>query len=465
MPYLVVQDFKAGLNRNRLPVTSTPGSLLTLQDAHVNRGGEVEKRKAWVPWRDVPNTLGMAIVAGVTYVFGPDPDVPVPSPVVYQQLPLGGGVIVTEIRDVAAFAGKLYVAARCSDNLVRHWYDGVQVTEFTGQADAERGDILLAHNANMYAASGSILHRSGLDAPTDWATATTGAGFFDMATQAAGSEDLTGLAEYQSGVAVFSRRTTQLWSFDPDPDASAKQQTLRNTGCVAPNTVAPFAGSDVFFLSDTGVRSLRARDLTDSPVASDVGTAIDEAVVEWVRTASAADLRRAHGVIEPTDGRYWLVLGDQAYVFSYFLGARISAWSTYTLPAAPSLTVAGDRSTFVRIGDTIYLYGGESGAEYDATPAIVETPFLDARSIASWKRWTGIDIAAEGSWDVYMCLTPSSPTTEDLVGRLENSTFHQLDIAALGAAPAIKLRFVSRNTGPAKLGAIAAHYERDRSAT
>jgi hypothetical protein len=461
VPYIHVADFKAGLSNQRLITTAAPATLRTLTNAHVNRGGEIQKRKAFASYAVLPaGTIGLAAIGGRLYVFGTPVDPGVPSSVTYQRLVPSGGVSVTRILDVKGSAGKLYVSALCSDDLVRHFYDGTQVTAFTGQTPAERGRILLPFGGNMYAASGRVLHRSKANLPADWVIGTGGSAFFDMSSQATGSEDLTGLSEYQSQVAVFSRRTTQIWSFDPDAAASAKLQTLRNTGCVAPLSVVPFGGGDVFFLSDAGVRSLRSRDITDSPVAADVGTPIDDAVVEWLRTATVLDMETAHAIIEPTDGRYWLVLGSTVYVFSYFPGSKISAWSTYTLPATPTATVAVDRQVFTRIGDAIYLMGGATGSEYDSTSAIVETPFLDARGIATWKEWLGIDIAAEGTWDVYAALNPSDPTVEDLIGQLSGSTFHQLDTAMLGASPHVKLRLVSVGSGAAKLGAITADFRR-----
>lgn len=464
MPYLVVSDFKGGLNTNRLAVTAPPGTLRTLRDCHINRGGEIEKRKAFEEAYALPaGTIGLAASAGVLYVFGTGADPGVPAPVIYQQLVPADGASVTRILDAKTFAGSLYVTAMTDSDEVRHFYNGAQVTVFTGQETAEDGRILLPFNQNMYVASGSVLHRSAIDDPTDWDTGSTGAGLFDMSSQAQGSEALTGLAEYQSSVAVFSRRTTQIWAFAADPAASAKQQTLRSTGCVSPNTCLSFGGTDVFFLSDSGVRSLRARDITDSPAAADVGTPIDAFVAEWLRDASADDLEIAHAVIEPTDGRYWLVLGDTVYVFSYFPGAKISAWSTYVLPGDAVATVAVDRAVYVRVGDTIYLYGGADGDTYDDTEAEVELPFLDGRQIATWKRWTGLDVAAEGAWDAYVAFQPSAPGAEDLIAALDGSSVHTLDIPMLGAGPVAKLRFVTTGSTAARLGAVVAHYEKDRA--
>jgi len=444
-----------------MATTAAPGTLRTLRNAHINRGGEIEKRKTFLAWRNLPlGTVGLAAAGGVLYVFGTPAALPVPAPIVYQRLVPSDGSSVTRILDVKTFAGSLYVVALCSNSVVRHFYNGVQVTAFTGQAGAESGRIVLPFNSNVYAASGSTLFRTGTDAPTNWNIATPGAGFFDMSSQAQGSEALTGLAEYQSGMAIFSRRTAQIWSFAADPAKSAKGQTLRNTGCVSPGTCLSYAGTDVFFLGDSGIRSLRARDITDSPAAADVGTPVDELVGDWLRTASPADLERAHAIIEPADGRYWLMLGGTAYVFSYFPASKISAWSTYTLPGNADATVAVDRRVFQRVVDAVYLYGGEDGNTYDASEAVAELAFLDGRQIATWKRWVGLDIAAEGGWSAFAALQPSAPDVEDQVATLDGATFHQLDTPMLGEGPMVKMRFASTGATAARLGAIAAHYKR-----
>lgn len=465
MPYAVIADFKGGLNQTRLPTTAPPGTLRELRNAHINRGGEIEKRKAFVAWRTLPSgTVGAAELNGVLHVFGTPPGLPVPAPIVYQRLVPSDGSNVTRILDVKAFSGALYVLALCSNGQVRHFYNGTQVTVFTGQTTAEIARILLPFNENVYAAQGAVLHRSGINAPTNWATSAVGAGFFVMNAQAQGAQAITGLSEYQSAVAVFSRRTTQIWVFAADPAQSAKQQTLRNVGCVSPLSVQSFAGTDVFFLSDSGVRSLRARDLTDSPAAADVGTAVDDLVGTWLASATADDLEKAHAVIEPTDGRYWLALGSTVYVFSFFPAAKISAWSRYDLPGVPDTMVAADRRLYVRVADTIYLYGGENGATYDSTEAEAELQFLDGRQIATWKRWTGLDIAAEGQWAAFAALQPSTPDTEDLIATLDGNSMHQLDIPMAGQSPMVKLRFATTGSTAARLGAVAAHYEREGAA-
>jgi len=78
MPYVLVEDFKAGIDTRRTSVTSVPGSLYGLNDAgvagltnaHITRGGEIEKRRAFKLWATLPaNTHGLAAGGGRVYVF------------------------------------------------------------------------------------------------------------------------------------------------------------------------------------------------------------------------------------------------------------------------------------------------------------------------------------------------------------------------------------------------------------
>lgn len=48
MSYITVENFKFGLDARRSELTSQSGTLVTLENAYVNNGGEIEKRKAFV---------------------------------------------------------------------------------------------------------------------------------------------------------------------------------------------------------------------------------------------------------------------------------------------------------------------------------------------------------------------------------------------------------------------------------
>jgi hypothetical protein len=126
------------------------------------------------------------------------------------------------------------------------------------------------------------------------------------------TESLSGLEVYYGKLAVFGRYTTQIWKVDPDPALNALHQTLR-VGAVAPHAIRQFGTGDVLFLSDSGIRSLRALNGTLAAGVIDVGSPIDKLVIADL----AADSRR--GVLGALDcgadhGRFWLAIGGRIYV-------------------------------------------------------------------------------------------------------------------------------------------------------
>jgi hypothetical protein len=70
MPYISINNFKYGLDTRRSELSSVPGSLMTLNNAHINQGGEIEKRKAFVNYPLPAATYGMLATQSTVYVFG-----------------------------------------------------------------------------------------------------------------------------------------------------------------------------------------------------------------------------------------------------------------------------------------------------------------------------------------------------------------------------------------------------------
>src|SRR5690606_33613069 len=126
-----------------------------------------------------------------------------------------------------------------------------------------------------------------------------GAGFVDLSTYSSGSEELVSLARYQESVAIFSETNVQIWFVDPDPELNTQTQILSNTGTSAPNSVTQFGDADIFYLNESGVRSLRARDASNSAATSDIGVPIDKLVTEALAGVGVLDRVKITGLIEP----------------------------------------------------------------------------------------------------------------------------------------------------------------------
>lgn len=462
MPYIIIEDFRAGLDRRKLPVSSPQGSLQTLSNAHITRGGEIEKRLALTNELTLPTaqTFGLEGANGVLYTFGSVLAPAVPAGITYQRLPHPSGAAMSGIVSSEFFDGKIFAVARYENGDILHFYNGVQVADWTlGSGYAVAGQhaaALLTLGDKMYAAAGSILHFSAIAAPADWHG--TGSGFKNMSNQSAGSEELTALGRYQNLMAVFARRNIQIWYLDPDPLQNVQRQVLANIGTFAPRSVVSFGDVDVFFLADSGIRSLRARDSSNQSGVSDVGTPIDEYLIAYMATLIDAEKQAAVAVLEPISGRYLLAIGTRVFAFSYFASAKISAWSTYDLGFAVSDFVSLDGRVWARSGDTVYLLGGLGGDEYDSAKVEVDLPYIDGRQVATFKDFSGIDIVCQGSWTVYASTDPNRPDAEARIAIVDSTTLTADAIGMIGHSPEVKLRLVNEAPGPAKLSKVIIHY-------
>lgn len=328
----------------------------------------------------------------------------------------------------------------------------------------EPGTFVKTYQQKMYSTSGSVLHFSGIKEPTKWNKDTAiGAGFIDLAEEGAGFEELTSISVYMEYLAIFAPSAVMIYYFDPDPNLSRRRQTLEGVGTSAPNSVAQIGGGDILFLDESGIRSLQARDNTNSAMSSDIGNPIDTLV-----TADLAEItieeraRLAIGLQEPVDGRFWMILGRKIYVFSYFQGSRISAWTTYEVPFEIEYAIRFRRRIYVRAGSKVYVYGGEGVRPvYDDTKALAWLPFLDANAPLTEKQWNGLDAVARGQWKISAAFDPNRPEIEGDVARVSNTTYNTGRIGMGGRSTHISLRFESEGEGFASISAAAIHHDLD----
>lgn len=346
------------------------------------------------------------------------------------------------------------------------------VQAMAGGTDAQAtfvpGTFVKTIGSRMHAVSGPYEHFSGIEQPTKWTTETTGAGFIDMSTQASGAETLTSLAKYQQFVAVFAERVIQIWNFDSDPANNAQRQVLNNTGTASPNSVTQFGDNDLFYLDESGVRSLRARDASNAAATSDIGVPVDPLITEVLRSLTTEQRERVIGLIEPRDGRFWLIMAGRIFVFSFFSGSKISAWSEYTARTQTGEVITNfevedacvfRRKVYLRSGDTIYAYGGLGDElEYDDVEAEAWLPYLDANAPTKFKFFQGVDAAIEGVWEVRAAMDPTNLDASDKIATVYKTTFGEDKIDGLGNSTHISLRFKSKGSGAAKVSSAVIHY-------
>lgn len=315
----------------------------------------------------------------------------------------------------------------------------------------------------IYSCANTHLQYCAINAPTDWTTAlgSSGAGFINLSSQAAGAERLTGCDAYGVYTAIFSARSVKLYNLTADATQASLFQQIKNTGNLAALSLQSFANTDLFYLGTSGVRSLKVKDTTFAAYSQDAGAAIDQHVQAWMKAQGPGVYGPSVSVIEPLDQRYWLAVGARIYVYSYFPATQIAAWSYYSPGFAVSAFATIDDRLYCLSGATIYLYGGQSGQVYPIageTPVTFETPFLTTGAPEESKLWTSLNIAAQGTWGISYLVNPNDETQVINGGLIVNSTYTGPSANLAGRSPMFALRATCSSAGYATFSEYSASF-------
>ncbi len=320
------------------------------------------------------------------------------------------------------------------------------------------GNYIKPVKTKMYSLSDSLLHYSATNDPNEWNDTSQGAGFINLSNNASGSEDLQAIANYFDNIAVFAKQAVQIWFVDADDTRNSQVQVLGNTGTFAPNTVVEFGDNDVFYLSNSGIRSLRARDSSNAAFVGDIGNPIDDTIIKAIQ-ADTSISEEATAILNPIDGRYMLALGNSIYVFSYYPSSKISAWSVYETGFTVNQWAFDGTNILARSGNDLYALGGTDNQTYDNSTVEVQLPFLDAGSPATSKDFTGLDVTCENEWTVSVATDPTDISTIEEIATVNKTTYGLGRVSMTGYSTHIAPKFVCTKQGNAKLGNVVVHYE------
>lgn len=348
-----------------------------------------------------------------------------------------------------------------SDDLLTVAIDGTDY-KITGRA-AATGTQVHVQDSRVWSVAGPALAYCKLNDPTDWtdATVTIGAGQIVVSTDDGGAQILTGIAPFQGYVAVFAEDAAVVYALGTDPDLFERVQVVPNCGTRAGRAVSPYGANDVFFLDETGVRSLRARDSSNSAFVDDAGTAFDPFVQALADSVSTRTVSDAVSLIEPRTGSYWLAIGETILVLTNYPGTKIRGWTYYE----PGFTITGmarvGKRAYLRSDDTVFIYGGVDGDQYpddDELPVEVHLPFLTARDDAGVKQFTGIDIGGTNLWRLTALVNPKDESETIDLGFMDGATYADENAEAIGETSHMAVKLVCSAAGFAGLSNMAFHH-------
>ena len=221
--------------------------------------------------------------------------------------------------------------------------------------------------SRMYIGQESAFCLSAIDDVTLWEEQNAGAARIPYISQFGAQDSVVALAALQGRLTVFGTQSVQIWGVDADPNNLTLVQALDNTGARSMLSVKSIGDLDVLYLDSSGVRSLRAKEVTLNAFVNDIGTAIDLTIRQAL---IGYDATQACAVVEPTTKQYWLYLNGTIYVLANYPESKIVAWSTYTAtvettiqPDSPAVYEATKAAILDEAGNAILDEGGSAVLE------------------------------------------------------------------------------------------------------
>lgn len=206
---------------------------------------------------------------------------------------------------------------------------------------------------------------------------TTGSsGSLNIATVVPNNDPIVALAAHNNFLIIFCKRNIVVYSGADDPATLTLADTIKGIGCIARDSVQN-TGTDIIFLSDTGVRSLLRVIQEKSLPFRDLSKNVRDDLMTYVNSETTKLIKSAYS---PNDAFYVLSLPTSGFAYVFDMrtaledgSARVTTWNNIS-PNALFVTEARE----LLIGKSGYI--GKYGGYLDDTSSyrmVYNTSFFD----------------------------------------------------------------------------------------
>ena len=268
--------------------------------------------------------------------------------------------------------------------------EGYTVTDFTPNCVMTAfGRTWVADIAN----DKQTVYFSDLLDPTEWKTGT--AGYLNIGEVVPNNDPIVALASHNGFLIIFCSKHIVIYTGATDPSGLTLQDVITGIGCVARDSVASI-GTDLMFLSSTGVQSLQRVIQEKSVPFRDISKNVRD---DLLANVSSETLKNIKAVYFPTDAFYLLSLPSTGFTYCFDTrgslengAARTTIWKQIT-PTA--FCVTQDRQLYIGKPGYIGKYDlyEDDGAKYRMS---YFTNYFDFDQPASVKILKKINVVAIG---------------------------------------------------------------------
>lgn len=324
-----------GLNTQDSSLDLASGFALVAANCVIDQYGRVGARKGWTPQHTTLAALDTAAVKSIAQLVtdgGIEYTVAAGNNKLFRlngstltELTYGGGGVAPTISDsnwsTAVLNECCYFFQAGHDPLV---YDPIvsattyrRVTEMTGYVGTvPQADVVISAYGRLWAAGTTTdkvtIFFSDLLNGHIWSTGT--AGSLDITNVwPKGGDNITALAAHNNFLHIFGKNAILTYAQANTPTATNLVDSTSGIGCVARDTVQN-TGTDIIFLSETGVRSLTRTIQEKSAPFRDLSKNVRNDLISAVAGETAATLK---SIYSPTESFYLLSLPTLGVVYCF----------------------------------------------------------------------------------------------------------------------------------------------------
>ena len=336
-PFSIVAPGFYGINTQDSPISLSPEYALEATNCVIDSYGRVAARKGWT---SISNTLSGTPDIGMIHSFitedGAEKIVVAAGNSIYS---LDSGILTTIYSNIAIvgskwkavnFNDKCYLFQRNHDPLVISVADSWPASLYCEKISLF--DVSVQKSNEVLSAYGRLWNIDTQDdkITLQWSDTLIGedytgggAGTLDLDTVFTnGNRPAVALAAFNKFLVIFCDKTILIFQgAEEDPNTSiALYDIIDNTGCISRDSVVDI-GTDIFFLADTGVRSLGRIVSEKSAPIFDVSRNVRDALIADIKANN--DNEAIVATYSESDGYYLLTLKKLKKTYCFDLKNRL----------------------------------------------------------------------------------------------------------------------------------------------
>ena len=361
---LVAPAFK-GINTEDSPITQDPSFAEVADNAVIDKRGRIASRKGYNVLTTDKTALGSESLKDV-HEYRRSTGASVILSVGNNKV-MTGTTTLTDISSsisisadnwkIVNFNDKAYFFQRGTQPLV---YDGSSLTQLTGITSAKYGNEVISAYGRLWTADTtndkSTVYWSDLLIGNDWSGGTSGS--IDISkVWPDGYDEIVALAAHNGLLIIFGQHSIVVYQGAEAPATMSLADTVAGVGCVDRDTVQ-HTGTDVLFLSHTGLRSFGRTIQEKSMPISTLSKTITKDIIEEIQNESTS----FRSVYSPEENFYLLSFVGRGITFCFDLrGAledgslRVTRWPQSVFTAYERLE---DGTLYIGSDQGISTYSG-----------------------------------------------------------------------------------------------------------